>query len=511
MAHPSYRSTPPAAGQDRPAGHLLVESIHRLAEETGRGRRHAADNLAAALTLAVTDAVLADQATDVLAAANPAIWLDLDIALRRRDDRNRTVDRSPLPLALVLTACARRGRKREWAVRHPVMRDDLRPLPVLLVRSTDWAEAVRAPALKVLREVLTDGNVPATALASAASVAVRLADRVRGGPALDLVCDALVRAGDDTLDGVRACADPRGRRYAFDVVLRAGRMDHGRLVAAARHEPDSVIRTRCATELAEQAVAQDRPELAEEILDGTSAAGRVQALTALVRLGHTRHASRFLDDVTGMVRLTAQWGLRRAGGDPAELYRRRVENGGATRGLLAGLGDCGARADGALVEPYLRDPRPRVRAEAVRTLRRLGARADVAALLGDPAPVVVRNVVTTLLADGPGVPVERLWALCAAGRPRHVRVAAYRLLARRDAWSRIHAGLRLVSDPDETLRGLAHADLTLWCRADVATAYRRPCPAALREKLVDLTRTAAEALGAESTRLLLWSLRDGTG
>ncbi|GGL53812.1 hypothetical protein GCM10014719_63900 [Planomonospora parontospora subsp. antibiotica] len=51
------------------------------------------------------------------------------------------------------------------------------------------------------------------------------------------------------------------------------------------------------------------------------------------------------------------------------------------------------RADADLVLPYLRDPRPRVRAEAVRTLRRLGARVDVSAVLEDPAPVKVRGKV----------------------------------------------------------------------------------------------------------------------
>lgn len=101
-----------------------------------------------------------------------------------------------------------------------------------------------------------------------------------------------------------------------------------------------------------------------------------------------------------MLRLTAQWAVRRDRGDSAALYRQRLATPAAlgARGLLAGLGDCGTPADAGLVSPYLRDPRPRVRAEAVRALRRLGASADLSGLLEDPAPVVVRQVVRS----GPG-------------------------------------------------------------------------------------------------------------
>ncbi|AQZ66722.1 hypothetical protein BKM31_39485 [[Actinomadura] parvosata subsp. kistnae] len=461
----------------------------------------------------------------------------------------------------MLAACAWDGRERARALTHPSMRTEPALLPVLLIRTTDWAEPVRDLALEALEEALRDAD--ATTLLAAVPTAARLRRRTRARPALDLVRAALLRASDDTLDAVRACQDRLGRRFTYEVALDAGRLDPARLTAAALHEHDQISRTRCARALADAAVTHERPDLATAILDGTTAEGRVQALTALVRLGHVEHGHRFLDDPASMVRLTAQWALRKSGTDPATLYRRaltpdraahaqeaeraarlqeveptahaqeaeqamhveeadqaaHVEEseptaytpepgvGRAVRGLLAGLGDCGTKADAPLVLPYLSAPSPRVRAEAVRTLRRLGATADVIPLLEDPAPVVVREVVTTLTTVGPTVPIEHLWPLLPPDRPRHVRQAAHRLLVARTTWSRIKADLLLLHDPDERLRARARDDLILWCRTDATRPYHRGCPPDVRTELETLVAAAGTTLGEENARLLRVSLQ----
>lgn len=492
----------------------IVDSIQRLTAEAADGRRHAFGELAGALFTVVSDAELADSALDVLAAAGPKIWIELDTVLRpgRYGYRDPRITLPPAvhemsnPLAVALAACGRNGRERHRAIGHPAIRTDVRLFPVLAIRTADWAETVQDRALHVLGDVLTD----AAALLAVVPVVVRLGDRSRGHRAVETVRDALRRADDSTLDIVRGCEDLRGRRFVFDVSLE--RMDLRQLAAASLHESDIVSRTRCAEALAARAIALDQPELMEELLAGTSARVRVTALTTLVRLGHPEHGRRFLDDDASMVRLTAQWAVRRAGGDPAELYRQHLRlaaGRGRRRGLLAGLGDCATSADAELVLPYLRDQRPRVRAEAVRTLRRLDAQADVVALLEDPAPVVVRNVVGLLRAAGPKAPVERLWVLLGdADRPRHVREAARLLLADRDAWTRIKADLLLSGDPDVLLSSRARADLAAWCGRDAAYIYQG-CPVELRGELEELLATAGDAIGPETTRLLRWLVRSG--
>ncbi|MCG5219306.1 HEAT repeat domain-containing protein [Streptosporangium soli] len=496
------------------SGDPVVDSIERLVLTSAEGRRAAFDDLASALFGVVSDVRLAERALDVLTAAGPTVWIELDSALRpwlygHRDPRITpapAVRRMSNPLAVALAACSRDGRQREEGIRHPLMATDVRLLPVLVVRTVDWAAAVQRQALRVLSEVLSRSD--AAVLQAVVPVAVRLGDRRRGNPATELVRQALLRADDDTLSAVRRCEDLRGRRFAFEVSLRAERMDRRQLAAAARHESDIISRTRCAEALAAQAVTGNQPELMEELLDAGSARVRVEALTTLVRFGRTDFGPRYLGDHASMVRLTAQWSVRRAGGDPAELYRRLLAAPAdrGSRGLLAGLGDCGTRADAELVLPYLRDPRPRVRAEAVHTLRRLGAQIDVADLLEDPAPVVVRNVLTTLRAAGPNVLVERLWALLGDDHPRHVRQAAHRLLADRDAWTRVRADLLLAVDPDEALSLRARTDLSSWCAHDSSSIYSA-CPAGLRDELEDLLSTAEERVGVANARLLRWLIR----
>ncbi|WP_326641244.1 HEAT repeat domain-containing protein [Streptosporangium sp. NBC_01755] len=491
-----------------------MDSIHRLVLAGARGGRDPLEDLARALFIAVSNDELAELTLGLLTAAGPKIWLELDSVLRPwmygyQDPRitlAQAVREMSNPLAVALTACSRDGRERAKAVKHPAMRTDVRLFPVLAIRTADWANAVQRQALRALSEVVSRAD--AAALLTLVPVVVRLDDRRRGQPATEMIRAALLRADGDTLGTVRRCEDLRGRRFVFEVSLEARRMDQRQLAEAALHESDIISRTRCAEALAAEAVEQNRPELVEELLDSSSARVRVEALTALVRLGRTESGPRFLCDGASMMRLTAQWAVQRAGGDPAELYRRYLAapSGQGLRGLLAGLGDCGTRADAGLALPFLSDPRPRVRAEAVRTLRRLGATVDIADLLEDPAPVVVRNVVNSLRASGPAVRIEQLWALLGPDKPRHVRQAAHRLLADRDAWSRIRADLLLLGDLDPVLSACARTDLGSWCSRDSTRVYRG-CPDEIRSELEDMLARSESIVGVENARLLRWLIR----
>lgn len=75
------------------------------------------------------------------------------------------------------------------------------------------------------------------------------------------------------------------------------------------------------------------------------------------------------------MRATAQWATRRAGRAPARIYRDSLaaeQPAGRVRALVAGLSECGTRQDVDVLLPFLEHPTPRVRAEAVRAVRRLG-------------------------------------------------------------------------------------------------------------------------------------------
>lgn len=58
---------------------------------------------------------------------------------------------------------------------------------------------------------------------------------------------------------------------------------------------------------------------------------------------------------------------------------------GRVRALVAGLGECGTREDVDVLSPFLEHPSPRVRAEAVRAVRRLGGSAtQIVGMRGSP-------------------------------------------------------------------------------------------------------------------------------
>ncbi|WP_306305219.1 hypothetical protein [Streptomyces maremycinicus] len=95
-----------------------------------------------------------------------------------------------------------------------------------------------------------------------------------------------------------------------------------------------------------------------------------------------------------------------------------------------------------------------MRARAVAGLRVLDA-ADarrLLPLLDDPAPAVVREVTAAVLPSAELLPEEWLVERLGAGRPRPVRIAAFRLLTERGGTAGRRALTVLRNDPDDALR-----------------------------------------------------------
>ncbi|GII03588.1 hypothetical protein [Planobispora takensis] len=162
------------AGLVEVSGEPIVDSIHRLVLAGERGNRAALGELAGALSAVVSDADLAGQVLDLLAGADPKVWIELDAALRSwgygyRDPRitlPRAVRETDNPLAVMLAVCGRDGHEREKGLGHPAMRTDVRLFPVLVVRTVDWVGAVRnrAPRIQprsLVRTVVMAWSTPA--------------------------------------------------------------------------------------------------------------------------------------------------------------------------------------------------------------------------------------------------------------------------------------------------------------------------------------------------------------
>ncbi|MEU4967169.1 hypothetical protein [Streptomyces smyrnaeus] len=435
-------------------------------------------------------------------------WVVYDLAVRRErywtpgqqwTPGPRRVPDQPSDPAVAL--CHRDGRVREAALRAGVS-DEL--LPLVVLRCSDWAGPVREAARRVLEQAAPEP------LVGAAAVVLHAAARKRGGAALSLLETRLAEGGPELWE--RACAHPlrEVRRWAYGRAVRNGRLTTEQFARGAVRDPDVVVQERCAEAALAACPSPVPPEVLEVLLGARSARVRAVAVTALRRLGQPLRAADWLIDRSPSVRACAQWAVRQGGGDPLAYYRRAAAEapGRARPSVVAGLGECGGPADAELVLPCLADARPGVRAAAVGALRALGAASPerVAPLLDDRSPAVVRRVCGALLSDAEALSPDALRARLESDRPRHIRLAALRLLAVHRGLAPLRAGLALVEDPDREIRVRARALVIRWAPPDSA-ALAAALPAPERARLTAEIDHAAPALGPSVVRFLHWILR----
>ncbi|GAA4135811.1 hypothetical protein [Actinomadura keratinilytica] len=470
------------------------------------GRDATAWDLAQRLTEHGTDP---DAALRALSAAEPRTWLRLDTALRSWHAYTGAPGVKPPvdanALDVLIAACSNDGRVRQAAVATTAMRTDPRLWPILVIRTADWAAPVRNSARTVLRYALAAarGGGRTSALLKAVGVALRIRGRTRADAIMAMVTEAVRNDAPAVLAEARRLSSPPTRRWAYRLWLD-GAVALDALVEAAVRETDIVCRMLCAEAAAQRALAEGDARPLERMLASRNARVQAEALTALVRLGRADRGRDFLASRSALVRATAQWAVRETGADPAELYRSAQASAAELPGLVAGLGECGDARDVERVRPYLRHERPRVRAAAVRAFHRLGGPdEELAVLLTDPSPAVVRAVTRRRVT---ALPAERLRELLAdAARPRHVRQGAFHLLKTRGAWTRVEAALLLLTCDDPVLEQIARADLLAWVHRDSATVYTTPSPQT-RERLHALAAQAGPRLGEDGARRLRWLL-----
>ncbi|MFD5496612.1 hypothetical protein ACFWH4_27860 [Streptomyces sp. NPDC127091] len=421
---------------------------------------------------------------EVLDIADPSgsAWISLDEGVRA----SAWYRPAPLPDALALelpeeswlalALCHPDGRIRERALagvaEHPAL------LPLLVVRAADWAGPVRERARQLLGEALA-GEVSARTVASLAPLVLRVARRERGNFGLGLLDAALRRAPRELLLPLRTHPDRLLRRFAFRAAVEGGLLSPSELARHAARDDDAVVQALCAdAALAAASTGSGRggwDDVLEPLLGARNPRARSAGVTALRRAGRSERAVEFLADRSAVVRACARYVVRRHGTDPLPWYRERCADPADPAmppGAAVGLAECGQRADADLLWPLLAHPAPGVRARAVAGLRILDVSDTerLLPLLDDPASGVVREAAASLLPFSGALPADRLMGFLDIGHPRHVRVAAFRLLYARGGVVGLRAAVALLEDPDDTLRMWAGQSVQHWR----PTAGRRP-------------------------------------
>ncbi|MFC8392622.1 hypothetical protein [Streptomyces sp. NPDC057238] len=362
---------------------------------------------------------------------------------------------------LALALCHPDGRVREAALdgtaEHPVL------LPLLVIRTGDWATPVRERARRLLGE-----RLDVEAAVALAPLILRVGRRERGAFGLELLDSVLRRAPRERLLPLHTHTGRTVRRFAFRLAIEEGLLSPGELAHRAAWDDDAVVQGLCAdAALAAMTDGDDWDEVLEPLLDARSPRARSAGVTALRRAGRPERAVEFLIDRSALVRACARYVVRRHGTDPLPWYRERCADPAdptVPPGAVIGLAECGERVDAELLWPLLAHPAPVVRARVVAGLRTLDA-TDVARLLpllDDPAPGVVRETTAALLPFAGTLPSGLLTAHLSIERPRPVRVAAFRLLDARGGVVGLRAAVALLDDPDDKLRAWAGQSVQCW-------------------------------------------------
>ncbi|MFB7851592.1 hypothetical protein ACFC34_31930 [Streptomyces sp. NPDC056053] len=432
-------------------------------------RKETGDGAAAAVRLAGGAPL-----RDVLDADDPDSWLALDAAVRegvwyRSRFRPEWEHAGPLPAdltrldepRLALALCHRDGRIRQEAMSRSPRYPGL--LPLIVIRCADWAAPVREHARPLLREALDADS--ATGLAP---LILRVGRRARGAFGGEVLEEVLRGASRGQLAALLASPDRHVRRFAYRMAVAGRSLRPVELARAAARDKDTVVQDLCAT----AALTALRDEEAYEdvlppLLTARNPRTRSAGVTALRQAGRPEQAEPFLGDRSALVRACARYVVRQHGGDPGAWYRKRCtapDDLVSLPGTVIGLAECGNRADAGLLRPFLAHPVPGVRARAVAGLRALD-RADaeqLRPLLDDPAPGVVRETVVALLPSAEQLPADWLLERTGPDRPRHVRLAAFRLLDARGGIVALRASVGLLADPDAKLRTWAGQSVQRW-------------------------------------------------
>jgi hypothetical protein len=462
-----------------------AEELRSLASNAGSGAAAALDQFALAL-IAIDkdgDRQLRQAAIDEVEQLGPRTWLALDVTARKswwnapawsNAVRSTLAESEPTALGLVLASLHPDGNIREAAVARMAELEAKVVVAPLSVRCADWVQEVRDRARVAIEARLSarDG----TALVAAAAIGLMMRERQEGTWLAEVVEDRLRNGTAAELDATLSAKDWRTRRAAYGAAIEGESLDLKQLLQAAARDSDMPIRTLCARAAVVRALSDSAATDLQPLLLSGTALVRGEAVAALAQAGDTGPASSALLDRSPIVRWTAQVALRRAGISPVDRYRELVLADPPPPAAIAGLGETGDGSDVTVISRWLSHPAASGRAQAVRALRKLGGATPerVAQMLTDDSAAVTRQVANALIGHAREVDGDFLSELIREDHPRHVRVAAYRLLRQRDVWTRLSADLRFVDDDEIAVKTRARADLDAWLKRDAAITYSRP-------------------------------------
>lgn len=408
----------------------------------------------------------------------------------------------PSGLVAAVTSMHIDGRIRERAALALAGPSDGIAVSAAAVRLLDHVEQVRAAARQSITALLLAHPVP-NLLVRALDVVLAGRDRLQGPGAVDAV-ECLARELFQEVDYVELLMGAparRVRRHGFQLANERGLLTVSRLLESVRLEEDQLIVAWCADWLYERAAPSDFAEL----LDARSAVVRQ---VAVLRVDDASLSDAELFQMAThrapRVREAARFRARKRDLDVADWYRNQLHiehPANRKAAILDGLIDVGDASDLPAFRAAVADPRPRIRAVALRGVATWSTREEtinlVAPMLLDPSTRVCASAARVLARAGaPSAVADEAWKSPQQGSRR----AAWFLTRSTGGWNSVESDLRLATDVDPELAGLGRTQVSNWLATRAATTWQplrgnqRARIAALLdgwEASIDLKRTLA--------------------
>ena len=358
------------------------------------------------------------------------------------------------------------GYVREAALRHLASAGDFKiALPYFLLRVNDWVSQVRTVATGAIKSLIDTKDaapwVPVLGLLDQ----LRLRSRADHAWLLDEVTLLFLRAGSPTeLRDAAGSEDPAVARWAFRAAMNLPEADRVMFIRLAIESPDPIVRLRAATAVRAWKGCPGRERLLERMAADCFMPVRRESLyAALDGTPEDRRAflySMLLDRHAG-IRHAARFYLRdqpRQAVDPFDARTFYVDaittaKSGVLAAAIAGLGECGHKADAESLMRYLSERRPSVAAAAVRAIASLDHEQRIAwfvELLRDDRPAVAREACRALLPRSNVAPVQALRKVLQEGCG-HSRRLALRVLLRRHPYDAVADAVLAIGSGDAIL------------------------------------------------------------
>lgn len=409
---------------------------------------------------------------------------------------------------LGIASCLRNGYVRAEAIRKLAKSETGNELPFLLLRANDWVPEIRLSARHLLMSRIRASYI--RHFLDCLPLVLRLSKTSRDDQTWILNAIETLLAGPEAHQMLFAgfeSQDHNVRRFCFRIALKSSGSDLAAAMEKAFDNHDPQVRRSAVQQLASALPNDDLKRFLVRTRKDPWMPVRREALHIYDQKYNGEAELEFhsaLLDPNVAIREEAQHFFRKRGNlDLRAYYCQIIETATSARlyAAIAGLGEVGQPSDSSLIERFISDHPPKVRAAALRAIAKLNPNAYVEQFLRaleDPSAKVSREGFLALSKKANSVGGTRLWEVYGRCRYAHGKRSVLYLFARLTKWDSIAFLIQSLADEDRSAVELSKRYIARW-----SARYNRSFVTPNADqvaRLRDVLRRCSLLIGSETQR-----------